>query len=561
MMNLLRLRLRWTLAATIWFPLFLSGISWGNPGLGATTTGDATSAATEPLVSITLLHVNDVYHLAPVDQGRRGGLARVATLCKQVKAESPHVLILLGGDTLSPSAESVTTQGRHMVDAWNELGLDYAVLGNHEFDFGPEVLRQRMRESRFTWLGANVVDRKTGKLFDDALRPFAIRDMGGVKVGVLGLVLPGTAGFPKAGSGLEFQEVCATAKRLVPKMRAEGAQVIVALTHLTMQEDKALARCAPIDLILGGHEHSLLMAASQGTPILKMTADARELGRITLQVGARSGKLGSIDWAVLPVTDAVKGDEAFTRKLRERHGELLTRLDQRVGETKESLQAGTAANRTRETNLGSFLADAYREVTAADVALVNGGFIRADEVFFPGPLTERDLLSIAPFQEQVAVVQVRGAVLLQALENGVSLSAEDEEPGRFPQVSGLRFAFDVCQPAGHRVVDVTVGGKPLRPEATYTLATNESLAAHGIDGYGMLKGTPALTLPGGRKLPAARELLRQSFAAPGGIAPKVDGRIERRKAGQREDQVRIPPVCPANEGRVVSPGERDKHAP
>ncbi len=118
-------------------------------------------------VRVTLLQVNDVYQFAPVDGGTRGGLARVLTLRKEIMSESPHALYLLAGDTISPSVESNTYQGKQMIDAWNASGLDYATFGNHEFDFGPDVLRERMRESHFKWLASNVIDKRTGKTFAD----------------------------------------------------------------------------------------------------------------------------------------------------------------------------------------------------------------------------------------------------------------------------------------------------------------------------------------------------------------------------------------------------------
>src|SRR6266851_2316653 len=138
-------------------------------------------------VRVTLLQVNDVYQFAPVDGGTRGGLARVLTLRKQIMKESPHALYLLAGDTISPSVESNTYHGSQMIDAWNASGLDYATFGNHEFDFGPDVLRERMRESHFKWLAANVVDKKTGKLFGGTAE-FIVREFDGVKVAIFGIV-------------------------------------------------------------------------------------------------------------------------------------------------------------------------------------------------------------------------------------------------------------------------------------------------------------------------------------------------------------------------------------
>ena len=192
---------------------------------------------------VTLLMVNDVYRFTPADRGARGGLARVSTLRKRVMQESPHTLFLLAGDTISPSVESITYRGAQMIDAWNQAGLDYSVFGNHEFDYGDEVLLQRVKESKFKWLGANVVDTRTGKPFGGTPL-FDVRDLGGVRVGVLGLVLPETKTTSKPGPTLEFRDPCETAKQLIPQMRAAGAQAVVALTHLSLAQDKALARCA-----------------------------------------------------------------------------------------------------------------------------------------------------------------------------------------------------------------------------------------------------------------------------------------------------------------------------
>src|SRR5947208_1762108 len=156
-------------------------------------------------VRVTLLQVNDVYQFAPVDGGARGGLARVLTLRKQIMSESPHTLYLLAGDTISPSVESSTYQGRQMIDAWNASGLDYATFGNHEFDFGPDVLRRRVRESHFKWLAANVIDKKTGRTFANTPE-FIVREFEGVKIGIFGIVLQETLQTSRPGSDVDIQD-------------------------------------------------------------------------------------------------------------------------------------------------------------------------------------------------------------------------------------------------------------------------------------------------------------------------------------------------------------------
>src|SRR6185312_3943249 len=172
-------------------------------------------------VRVTLLQVNDVSQFAPVDQGTRGGLARVLTLKKAVEKESPNTLFLLSGDTISPSVESITYKGAQMIDAWNLAQLDYSTLGNHEFDFGPDVLRQRMQESKFKWLAANVIDKKTGKPFGDA-PAYVLREFEGVKIAIFGLTLEETKVTSRPGPDVEFLDPCDTARKMVSEIHTRG---------------------------------------------------------------------------------------------------------------------------------------------------------------------------------------------------------------------------------------------------------------------------------------------------------------------------------------------------
>ncbi|MGH9966681.1 MAG: bifunctional metallophosphatase/5'-nucleotidase [Pyrinomonadaceae bacterium] len=472
---------------------------------------------------ITLLQVNDVYQFAPVDRGTRGGIARVLTLKKEIQKESPHLLFLLAGDTISPSVESITYKGAQMIESWNTAGLDYATFGNHEFDFGPAVLIDRMKESRFGWLAANVIDRKTGKPFGDA-EAFVIREFDGIKIGIFGLVLPETKITSRPGPDVEFLNPCEVAKKTVSDIHERGAKVVVALTHLSMSEDKEVARCADVDVIIGGHEHTLLESAAGGAPIFKMTADARELGRIDLNVSKTSGELESIDWKVISVTSETPEDQQFVVVYRKYEG-LLKELSQSVGRSSVALDARSAEGRTRETNVGNLIADAFRRATGAEVAIMNGGSIRADTIISPGRLTKRDLLSLLPFKNKVVKLELTGATLKATLEHGVSRSAEDKEPGRFPQVAGLRFSFDASRPPRSRVVSVTVNGQPLDENRKYTLATTNFLAIDGGDGYAMLKGSRLLISPDQGQ--SDFDILRRAIATPKGVAPKIDGRIKR----------------------------------
>lgn len=476
-------------------------------------------------VRITILHLNDTYQFTPVDGGKSGGLARVMTLRRRILAENPNTIFTLGGDTVSPSVETRTYRGAQMIDAWNAVGLDLAVFGNHEFDLKSDELLKRIKESRFVWLGANVIDSRTGKTFADTPQ-FVIKEIGGVKIGFVGLLLPETKETSSVESFISITDYCDAAAKIVPQVRAAGANVVIGLTHLFMFQDKRLTGCAKFDLILGGHEHTLLQSLANGTPIFKMTADARELGRFDLYIDKRSGRLSSMDWQIIPVNDSVPEDPDFA-PVAAKYKDLIEKLAERVGATSVTLNALSLDVRTKETNIGNFIADAYRRAVDADVAIVNGGSIRADLTYNPGPLTKRDVLSILPFNNPIVKIRISGKTLLEALEHGVARSREDNEPGRFPQVSGIRFVFDAARPPGHRVIEATVNGKPIDPEAKYTLATSDFLVSKGGDGYTMFKNAEILIAA--ENAPKDSEVLEKAIRqAPNStIAPATDGRIRR----------------------------------
>ncbi len=488
----------------------------------------AAQEKTQCNIKVTLLQVNDVYQFAPVDQGKSGGLGRVLTLTKSIRQENPNTLFMMAGDTISPSVESITYKGAQMIEAWNATGLDYATFGNHEFDFGPDVLQERMKESKFSWIAANVIDTRTNQPFGDAKR-FVVREFGGVKIGLFGLVLPETKITSRPGNNVEFRNPCETAKQVVSELHAQGVKVVVALTHLSMREDKEVARCAGVNVIIGGHEHTLLESHAGIAPIFKMTSDARELGRIDLNISPATGELDSIDWKVIPVDSTTKEAPEFAAIYRKYAG-LLTELAKPVGRTGVALDARSAENRTRETNVGNFITDAFRKATAADVGFMNGGSVRADSIIGPGRLTQRDLLSILPFKNKLVKIEVTGATLRSALEHGVSRSAEDSQPGGFPQVSGIQFSFDASRPPGSRLVDVKLNGLPLDDAKKYSLTTTTFLALDGGDGYSMFKGSPVIIPP--ERAPIDVDAVRKALGTRA-IAPKVEGRIKRLDVAQK----------------------------
>ncbi|MBK9153400.1 MAG: 5'-nucleotidase C-terminal domain-containing protein [Chloracidobacterium sp.] len=490
------------------------------------TCWTAVAAQSGETVRLTILHLNDTYQFTPVDGGKRGGLARVMTLKKDAVRENPHTIMTLGGDTLSPSVETRTYRGKQMIDAWNKVGLDYSVLGNHEFDVRTNELLDRIKESEFKWLGSNVIDSRTGKTFAD-LPSLVVREFGGVKVGFFGLLLPETKETSSIEDHLQVTDYCKAGQDAVAKLRAAGANTIVAVTHMFMGQDKKLAQCAPgIDLILGGHEHTLLQSSANGVPIFKMWADAREVGKFDLFIDKKTGKVTSMDWKIIPVTDQIPEAPEFAPVVA-KYKSLLDQLEIRVGATAVPLDALSHSVRTKETDIGNFIADAYRKAVDADIGFVNGGSIRADLSYNPGPLTKRDVLSMLPFNNPIVKVEVTGKLLMEILEHSVARSAEDNEPGRFPQVSGLRFTFDASKLPGQRVTEAYVGGKPVSDDAVYTVATSDFLVSRGGDGYTMFKDAKVL-LPADQA-PKDSDVFEKAIKdSPNAtISPRVEGRITR----------------------------------
>jgi 5'-nucleotidase len=473
--------------------------------------------------TITILQINDVYQIAPVDRGRRGGLARVATLQKQIRAKSPNTIFMLAGDFISPSVASRLFKGKQMIAALNAAHLDIATFGNHEFDFGPEVLIERMKESNFAYAVANVIDKKTGKPFGGAA-PYVAKNFNGIRVAIFGLLVKETESLSSPGKNVKFTDPILTGKRLARTLRQKGFDVIIALTHLTMAEDKRLAAECDVDLIIGGHEHELLESMSGCAPIMKMGSDARNLGRIQINLARKPAqkryRIASMDWEAIPVTDQIADDPEADATISEYEKQLNASLAEVLGKTTVVLDARAAVIRRGETNLGNFIADVYRQALSTDAALVNSGSIRSDATYGPGDLTKKDVLSILPFENGLVKVKLTGEHLKRILENG--LSKAGEEDGRFPQVSGMSLIYDPTKPVGSRLINLEIGGKPVEPNQSYTLAIS-AYTFGGGDGYDF-KGTELLVKP--TEGPIEPDLVMEAIKKAGAIQPQVEGRIK-----------------------------------
>ena len=475
--------------------------------------------------TITFLHVNDVYEIAP--KRGKGGFAPLMTLLERERATSLHTVTTFGGDLFSPSVLSGLTQGAQMVELMNAIGTDVAVVGNHEYDFGPEVAARNFAASSFPWLGANVLGPDGTPA--GGLVASRIVEKGGFKVGFFGVITPETEVLSSPGADIAFAPVLETARQLVADLKAQGAELIVALTHQPISRDRELAaKVGGIHLVLGGDDHVPIAFHEGRVPIFKAGYDAHYLGVVDLHLEwvERRGKKSL---AVLPewrlVSTAGVAADPDVQALVDMHEAMLdAELGVVIGRTAVDLDTRRASVRATESNFGSLVAEAMRQGVAAEVGLTNGGGIRGDRTYASGSeLTRKDVLTELPFGNTVVLMELSGADIRAALENGVS--RVEGGAGRFPQIAGMRFEYDPAAPAGSRVVEVEVGGAPLDPGRTYTVATNDYMAGGG-DGYASLGNGRLLIDASGATLMAT--MVMDYVEAKGTVAPAVDGRIRTR---------------------------------
>lgn len=435
--------------------------------------------------TLTFLQFNDVYDISPKDGV--GGFAALMTALKQERLLAPHSVTIVSGDFLSPSLLSSITKGKQMIALFNAVGVDMVGFGNHEFDFGTVILKKRIAEACFFWLGSNIIDSKR-KLAGCKIEPIFLKEIEGIKVGFMALVTPKTREMSLGAKSIDFEAPVEAAKKAVAKLQAQGAQVIVAITHLDIADDRVLAReVKGIDLILGGHDHSPISYYQNGVLILKSGTDAEYLGVIKLKVILQDGtaKVARIipSWHMKAIY-GLQPDASIDALVSSYTHRLMKDMDVAIGRTACALDTRYATVRGKESSFGDLIADALKRANQADVALINGGVIRGNRLYAAGSILTRGNISAElPFDDIAVVIDMPGKVLMEALEHG--LSTMPKLAGGFPQIAGMEVLYQPKAAAGERVIKVSIGGKPLESEKIYRLATTNYLLQGG-DGYGML---------------------------------------------------------------------------
>ncbi|XP_069676582.1 mannosylglucosyl-3-phosphoglycerate phosphatase isoform X2 [Periplaneta americana] len=438
--------------------------------------------------SLTILHYNDVYNIESRVTEPVGGAARFCTAIKSFSHLNP--LVLFSGDIFSPSMLSSFTKGEQMVPVLNECGTHCAVFGNHDFDFGLEVLSDWVSQTNFPWLMSNVIDQETGRPLGDG-RITHVVDWNGKRIGLVGLVeqewLDTLANInPEEVTFLDFVEA---GRKLGAQLKQEGCDYVIALTHMRNPNDVKLAENVDeIDLILGGHDHVYEVNQINGKYVIKSGTDFRNFSKITLNFDK-----ASVDVSVeeIAITSQYAEDPTLKQLLEKYASVMEGKMDQVLGSFSVPLDGRFASVRTSETNLGNWVCDVILAATGADLVILNSGTLRSDTVHPAGNFTMRDLVTIIPMMDPLVVISVTGQDILEALENGVSTYPKLE--GRFPQVAGISFAFDPQAPPGRRVDPqlVRIGDEYLVPDQRYCLATKTYLYS-GCDGYSMLKNAKVL---------------------------------------------------------------------
>jgi len=472
-------------------------------------------------VTLRFVQTNDIDRMEE-DDGR-GGFAKLAAVANAQRGEDGTTFLVHSGDTLSPSLLSGIDKGAHIIDILNQMDVDVMTPGNHEFDFTADTFRTRMREATFPIVTSNVREPDGSQPANtvDTL----IEEVGGVKVGFYGLT---TAETPEVSSpaDITFADEIETARAKQAELKAAGADFVVAVIHSGFVEDMELARQGLADLILTGHDEHLLTFYNGRTAMTESESQANHVvvTTITLDKSEEDGRV-SVSWTpafeIIDTID-VEADPNVAAVVQSYQEKLDEELGIEIGTTETPLDSRRASVRSQETAIGNLIADAMREAVGADVALTNGGGIRGDREYEAGAsLTRGDILAELPFGNKTVKLELTGAKIKEALENG--FSQVEEVAGRFPQISGMTVEADLTKPAGERVVSVMVGGEPIDEAKTYTLATNDFMARGG-DGYTAFVGAPNLIDEVDAQLMASQVI--DYVAEMGTIAPAPEGRIK-----------------------------------
>ncbi|WP_298973780.1 bifunctional metallophosphatase/5'-nucleotidase [uncultured Roseobacter sp.] len=493
--------------------------------------------------NLTILHTNDFHArfepISKYDSGCSaeddaagecfGGSARLVTAIAEARARSDNAILVDGGDQFQGTLFYTYYKGTLAAEMMNKLGYDGMTVGNHEFDDGPEVLRGFMDAVNFPVLMSNA-DVSREPLLADKLAKSTVIERGGEKIGLIGLTPEDTDELASPGDNITFSDPVAAVQGEVDRLTAEGVNKIIVLSHSGYRTDQRVAaETSGVDVIVGGHSNSLLSNTNDraegpyptmvgDTAIVQAYAYGKFLGELNVTFDD-DGNLTDAKGEPILIDGQVAKDAETAARIAEAAKPLEEIRNKVVAETAAEIVGVREDCRARECAMGNLIADAMLarvKDQGVQIAIQNGGGIRAS--IDAGKVTMGEVLTVLPFQNTLSTFEVTGETIIAALENGVS--QHEEGAGRFPQVAGMSFAFDVSKPAGSRISDVMVGGAAIDPAKVYAVVSN-NYVRNGGDGYDMFK-TAANAYDFG---PDLADVTAEFLAEHGPYTPYTDGRI------------------------------------
>ncbi|MBQ3060391.1 MAG: bifunctional metallophosphatase/5'-nucleotidase [Desulfovibrio sp.] len=501
-------------------------------------------------LELVILHTNDTHaHVAGIDKygnaafetaESRGGFGRIAAAVRAFKADHDNVLALDAGDQFQGTLFYSVNKWSLLAELDRLMPWDAMTLGNHEYDEGCQELVQFIDSLQFPVLAANLVPEKGCPLLKADTVPHIIREVRGVKVGIVGISNEESAVLANACKHTRFVDAAETLRRQVKELKAQGVEHIIALTHIGLPADRALARAVDgVDVIVGGHTHSYLGPdapegpypivehSPNGNPVLIVTAKraTQYLGQLQVRFDA-AGVPEQWSGSAVELSSAMPSDPAVDAIIDRYRANLDTFRKALVGRHSIDMADGMDLCREVECLGGMLTTDAMLEAgrpLGMEIAVCNGGGIRA--ALPKGDISRGDLLTVHPFGNVFVMREYSGEQIWQALEHGVA--GEGAKGPRMLQVAGLAYTIDSSKPVGQRIVKAEVVDaegkvKPLVLKARYGVAISDYLA-NGGDGYEMLKDGKALPSPD----PLVVDVLEQYIRKHTPLTTIQTGRITR----------------------------------
>ncbi|VDP79433.1 unnamed protein product [Echinostoma caproni] len=386
-------------------------------------------------ITLNIIHFNDVYNVEGQKSEPFAGAARFLTALKHYGA-GDRSLVLFSGDALSPSMISTVTQGRHMPRILNQMSINCAVLGNHDLDFGLDILCECIEQCNFTWLNSNIYDRNTHELLANT-PSYKIVEHAGLRIGLIGLLEKEWVATLSCvdPDDLYVADICEVGRNMAKKLKQPSADgekacdLVIALTHMRWPNDRLVAQTVPeIDLVLGGHDHNYEIewfdnpdgSGPHRRAVIKSGTDFRDFSFIQLVYNYQQRKVEEVQIERVLVDGRWTPDPEVASYVETLTEKLDRKLDLVIGNVDVPLDARFGSIRMKETNVGNLICDIILTGVNADLAMLNSGTLRADRIIPPGEFKLRDLINLLPLLDPLVVLQASGSQIMQALENGVS---------------------------------------------------------------------------------------------------------------------------------------------